>query len=299
MPLNAFTLADDTLPPGSPHPTANRVLVSPGYFETLKLTLIEGRFLQASDAEPNRRVFVVDENFAKRFFPGRSAIGGRLIFGQPPQNDAEWPTIVGVVRHVPHRGVYDTSGVPFVYQPLAGAGPTIFLRTERSATETIALMRSKLKAIDPGIALFDTSPLQSAIDSSHAERRVTMLLLGGFAVVALFLSALGIYGVLAYDVSQRTREIGVRGAIGATHGQIIGLIMRQGLWKTAIGLVIGLVGAILLSRYIKTQLYEVSPTDPRAYVAVSLVLLAVAALASYLPARRAAKINPIDALRVE
>ncbi len=188
---------------------------------------------------------------------------------------------------------------PFVYQPLPGAGPNIFFRTERSVTETIALMRAKLKAIDPGIALFDTGSLQSAIDSSHTERRVTMLLLGGFAGVALFLSALGIYGVLAYDVSQRTREIGVRGAIGATHGQIIGLIMRQGLWKTATGLVLGLVGAIVLSRYLKTLLYEVSPTDPRAYLAVSLVLLAVAALASYLPARRAAKINPIEALRVE
>jgi predicted permease len=275
------------------------VLVAPGYFETLKLTLVDGRFLQPSDTEPNTRVFVVDENFARKYFPGRSAVGGRLIFGQRPEKDADWPTIVGVVRNVPHRGVYDTSGVPFVYQPLPGAGSSIFLRTDRSADETIALMRAKLKAVDPGIALFDTSPLQSAIDSSHAERRITMLLLGGFAGVALFLSALGIYGVLAYDVSQRTREIGVRGAIGASHGQIIGLVMRQGLWKTAMGLVIGLVGAIILSRYIKTQLYEVSPTDPRAYVAVSLVLLAVAALASYLPARRAAKINPIEALRVE
>jgi len=126
-----------------------------------------------------------------------------------------------------------------------------------------------------------------------------MLLLGGFAGVALFLSALGIYGVLAYDVSQRTREIGIRGALGATHQQIIGLIMRQGLWKTAIGLALGFAGAVWLSRYIKTQLYEVSPTDPRAYVAVSPVLFAVAALASYRPARRAAKINPIEALDVE
>jgi putative ABC transport system permease protein len=117
--------------------------------------------------------------------------------------------------------------------------------------------------------------------------------------VALFLSALGIYGVLSYDVSQRTREIGVRGAIGASQQQVIGLVMRQGLWKTILGLVIGLVGAVLLSRYLTTQLYQVSPTDPRAYVVVSVVLLLVAALASYLPARRAARINPIDALRVE
>jgi putative ABC transport system permease protein len=206
-----------------------------------------------------------------------------------------------VVRHVPHRGVYDDSGVPFVYQPMAGGlgGGTVFLRAEGPAADTIALMRSKLTAIDPGIALFDTGPLQAAIDSSHTERRGTMLLLAGFAGVALFLSALGIYGVLTYDVSQRTREIGVRGAIGATHQQVIALVMRQGLWKTIIGLAIGLVGAVLLSGYLKTQLYQVSPTDPRAYVVVSLTLLFVAALASYLPARRAARINPIDALRVE
>jgi predicted permease len=303
IPLNAFTLAEDTLPPGSPQPGANRVIVSPEYLDTLRLTLLEGRFIQPTDinAEGNSRVFVVDENFAKKYFSGRSAIGGRFSFGGRPQNDADWPTIIGVVRNVPHRGVYDDSGVPFVYQPLGGGlgGGTVFLRTDRPVAETVALMRSKLNGIDPGIALFDTGPLQAAIDSSHTERRGTMLLLAGFAGVALFLSALGIYGVLTYDVSQRRREIGVRGAIGATHQQVIRLVMRQGLWKTIVGLVIGLVGAVLLSGYLKTQLYQVSPTDPRAYVVVSLVLLFVAALASYLPARRAARINPIEALRVE
>ena len=160
-------------------------------------------------------------------------------------------------------------------------------------------MRDKLRTIDPAIALFDPGPLQNFIDSSYSRRRGTMLLLGCFAGLALFLSALGIYGVLAYDVSQRTREIGVRGAIGATHHQVIGLIMRQGLWKTALGLVIGFGGAIWLSRYMKTLLYDLSPTDPLAYVGVALALLLVAAVASYLPARRAAKINPIEALRVE
>ena len=303
MPLNAFTLAEDTLPPGSPQPGANRVVVSPEYLATLGLTLLEGRFIEPTDIRPDgtSRVFVVDENFAKKYFAGRSAIGGRFSFGGRPQNDADWPTIIGVVRNVPHRGVYDDSGVPFVYQPLGGGlgGGTVFLRTDRPVADTVALMRSKLTAIDPAIALFDTGPLQAAIDSSHTERRGTMLLLAGFAGVALFLSALGIYGVLSYDVTQRRREIGVRGAIGATHQQIIALVMRQGLWKAIIGLAIGLVGAVLLSGYLKTQLYQVSPTDPRAYVAVLLVLLFVAALASYLPARRAARINPIEALRVE
>jgi putative ABC transport system permease protein len=301
LPLNAFTLAEDTLPPGSPQPAASRVIASPDYLSTLRLTLIEGRFFEPRDLAPNTRVFVVDENFAKKYFPGRSAVGGRFSFGGRPQNDADWPTVIGVVRPVPHRGVYDTSGVPFVYQPMTGqfGGVTVFLRTTRPATDTIAAMREKLRGIDPAIALFDTGPMQAAIDSSHTERRAVMLLLVGFAGVALFLSALGIYGVLAYDVSQRTREIGVRGAIGASHGQIIGLIMRQGLWKTGLGLVLGLVGAVTLSGYLKTLLFDVSATDPRAYAAISVLLLAVAAFACWLPARRATKVNPMVALRAE
>jgi putative ABC transport system permease protein len=302
LPVNAFTLAEDTLPPGSPQPGANRVVVSPDYFATLKLTLLEGRFLEPGDAAPNAPpVFVVDESFAKKYFAGRSALGGRFSFGGRPQKESDWPTIVGVVRDIPHRGVEDRSDSPYVYHPLAprNGGLTLFLRTERPAADVITEMRAKLRAIDPAIALFDTGPVQQFIDASFNERRALMLLLGIFAGLALFLSALGIYGVLAYDVSQRTREIGIRGAIGATHGQVVGLIMRQGLWKAAIGLMVGLVGAMLLSGVLKTLLYDLSPTDLRAYAVVSVLLLAVAALASYLPARRAAKINPIEALRAE
>ena len=301
IPVNAFTLFEDTLPPGSPQPGANRVLASADYLKTLKLTLLEGRFLEPQDFAPNKRVFVVDENFAKKYFPGRSAIGGRFVFGNRPQNDADWPTVVGVVRNVPHRGVEDKTGIPYVYHQLIGrfGGLTLFLRTERPAAQVVAELREKLRAIDPAVALYDTGPLTSFIAESYSQRRAWMLLLGAFAGLALFLSALGIYGVLAYDVSQRTREIGVRGAIGATHQQIVALIMKQGLWKTAVGLAIGIAGAIGLTRYMKTLLFDVSPTDPRAYVAVSILLLLVAALASYLPARRAAKINPIEALRVE
>jgi putative ABC transport system permease protein len=302
LPVNAFTLAEDTLPPGSPQPGSNRVVVSPDYLATLKLTLLEGRFLTPADAAPNaRQVFVVDEAFAKKFFAGRSAVGGRFSFGGRPQNENDWPTIVGVVRNVPHRGVEDRSEQPYVYHALGArnGGLTLFLRTERPVADVVNEMRARLQAIDPAIALFDTGPLQQFIDASFNERRALMLLLGTYAALALLLSALGIYGVLAYDVSQRTREIGIRGAIGATHQQVIGLIMRQGLWKATLGLALGLVGAVLLSRTLKTQLYEVSPTDPRAYAAVSVLLFAVAALASYLPARRAAKINPIEALRAE
>src|SRR5262249_9648668 len=156
-------------------------------------------------------------------------------------------------------------------------------------------LRDKIRAIDPALPLFDTGALADAVGSSFDNRRAVMLLLAAFAGLALFLSALGIYGVLAYDVSQRTREIGMRSAIGAARGQIAGLILRQGLWKGGLGVAIGLIGAVLLSSSMTTLLFNVKPTDPAVYGAVSFVLIAVALLASYLPARRAAKIDPLVA----
>jgi ABC-type antimicrobial peptide transport system permease subunit len=173
------------------------------------------------------------------------------------------------------------------------------VRTGRPANELIPVLRAKLKELDPTIFVYDADSLEKVVGSSFDNRRAVMLLLAAFAGLALFLSSLGIYGVLAYDVSQRTREIGVRGAIGASHGQIVGLILGQGLWKAGIGIVIGLTGAYFLSHYMTTLLYGVKPTEPSVYVAVSLVLIVVAALASYLPARRAAKIDPLTALRDE
>jgi predicted permease len=303
LPINAFTLEEDTLPPGSPQPGAFRLLVTPGYLETLGLKLKEGRFYEDADRDPKRKHFVVDESFAKKFFPNRSAIGGRFSFGQRPEKPEDWPTIIGVVGDIPHNGVEEKSGNPFIYQVaqqgLRPGGLTIFLRSARSATELVPALRAKLRDLDPGIFLYDAGTLEQAVGTSFDNRRAVMLLLAAFAGLALFLSSLGIYGVLAYDVSQRTREIGVRGAIGASQGEIIGLILKQGLVKTGIGIVLGLTGAFLLSRYMTTMLFGVKPTDPLVYIAVSVVLLAVALLASYLPARRAAKIDPLVALRDE
>lgn len=302
LPINAFTLENDTLPPGAPQPGAFRVVVSPGYLETLGLKLIEGRFYEEADLAPGRRHFVVDQSFARKFFPKGSAVGGRFSFGGRPEKPEDWPTIIGVVADVPHNGVEEKSGNPFIYQVMQGGRPgglTLFMRTMRPAGDVVATLREKVRAIDPTITLFDAGPMAAVVDTSYNNRRAVMLLLVAFAALALFLSALGIYGVLAYDVSQRTREIGVRGAIGASHGQIVGLILKQGLWKAGLGVLIGLVGAALLSRYMTSLLFQVKATDPLVYVAVSLVLIAVALLSSWLPARRAAKIDPLVALRDE
>jgi len=303
LPINAFTLENDTLPPGAPQPGAYRVLVTPGYLDTLGLKLVEGRFYEEADAVPTARpVFVVDQSFARKFFPNGSAIGGKFSFGGRPAKPEDWPTVIGVVKDVPHNGVEEKSGNPFIYQVVRGgrpAGFTMFLRTDRPSGDAVTALRAKLREIDPGLPLFEAGPLEEAVDSSFDNRRVVMMLLAAFAVLALFLSALGIYGVLAYDVSQRTREIGVRSAIGASRGQISGLILKQGLWKGAIGVVLGLVGAVLLSRYMTTLLFNVKPTDPAVYASVSFALIGVALLASYFPARRASKIDPLIALRDE
>ena len=302
LPINAFTLENDTLPPGAPQPGAYRVIVTPGYAETLGLKLVEGRFYEEGDLAPGRRQFVVDQSFAKKFFPNGSAIGGKFAFGGRPAKPEEWPVIVGVVKDVPHNGVEEKSGNPFIYQLLQGGRPgglTLFVRTTRPPGDAVSALRDKVRAIDPASPLFEVGVLQEAVDSSFDNRRAVMLLLAAFAGLAVFLSALGIYGVLAYDVSQRTREIGVRSAIGASRGQIANLILRQGLWKGAIGVVLGLIGAALLSRSMTTLLFNVRPTDPLVYAAVSLVLIAVALLASYLPARRASRIDPLVALREE
>jgi predicted permease len=302
LPINAFTLENDTLPPGSPQPGAFRVIVTPGYAETLGLKLLEGRFYEETDLKNAQRLFVVDQSFARKFFPNGSAIGGRFTFGPRPAKPEEWPTIIGVVKDVPHNGVEEKSGNPFIYQLLPGGRPpgfTMFVRTTRPVSDTVSALRAKVRAIDPASPLFDVGGLQQAVDSSFDNRRAVMLLLSAFAALAVFLSALGIYGVLAYDVSQRTREIGVRSAVGASRGQISTLILLQGLWKGGVGVVLGLIGAALLSRSMTTLLFNVRPTDPSVYAAVSFALIAVALLASYLPARRAARIDPLVALREE
>ena len=278
------------------------MFATPEYAQTLGLTVVEGRFYEEADLTSKRPVFVVDQSFARKFFPNGSAVGGRFTFGPRPENAQDWPTIVGVVKDVPHNGVEEKSGNPFIYQLLAGGQPgglAMFVRTNRPVADTVAALRDKVRAVDPASPLFDVGGLEEFVGSSFDNRRAVMLLLSAFAGLALFLSALGIYGVLAYDVSQRTREIGVRSAIGATRAQIAGLILRQGLWKGGLGVALGLIGAALLSRSMTTLLFDVQPTDAVVYAWVSTVLIAVALVASYLPARRASRIAPLVALRDE
>jgi putative ABC transport system permease protein len=275
---------------------------SPSYLQTMRIPLLDGRWFTAADTAKSRPVYVVDHDFAKRYFPGQSAVGQRMTFGGPPKQGEEWPEIIGVVGNVRENGIDETSGNPYLYYPTSQA-PTfafsIFLRTTRSVADISHDLQQAVSSIDPSVPVFGVSEMESVINHSLNDRRSTLYLLAGFACLALLLSGIGIYGVLAYDVSQRLREIGIRGALGASPPQIRRLVLKQSVWKAILGLAIGLLGALLLSHFLASLLYDVKPTTPSVYTTVSVILLAVAALASYLPARRAARVDPAIALQSE
>jgi predicted permease len=302
FPVGTFPIRGSSLGQNDTYPTASVLAVGPDFFATMGIRVIEGRAFTAADDLQSRRVCMVDRTFAEKFFPGRSPVGEGFGVADPKQPPNSWPVIVGVVEAAKFNGPEDRSGVPFVFTAMSQGvwgGFSLELRTARPFTEVVRLMRQRLHGVDPTLPLYSEATLQMSIDGVLANRRGVLMLLGAFAFIALVLAAVGIYGMLAYDVTQRTREIGIRGAIGATRGQIVALILRQGLWKTGVGLGIGLGGAFFLSHYMRSLLFEVPPTDLVTFGGVSLLLLLVALIASWLPARRAAKIDPVVALRAE
>jgi predicted permease len=302
-PIAAYFLPGMTIEPGVVPPLTNLLYVMPDFFSTMGIPLLEGRDFNADDKRGSRVALIIDRTLAERAFPGQSAVGQRISFSGPPRNDADWPLVVGVVGDARLRGLEGQNDFPFAYgsakQSGASNGVSIVLRTSEARADMAPLVRAKVREADPSLPFYMFGTMQSMIDDLLANRRGMVLLLSALAVLALVLSAVGIYGTLAYDVSQRTREIGIRGAMGATRAQIVGLILRQGLWRTVIGLAVGLVGAFFLTRFLSSLLYEIEPADPLAYALVSALLLVVALAASYLPARRAAKVNPVEALRCE
>ena len=286
--------------PKDAYPTAIFFGISPEYLATMGIRLLEGRNFTAADQLPGaRQVLMVDRNFAKRYGSDRSVVG-RTLVGDPKDPNKD-PMIIGVVD-VAHVGsLEDSKEEPFAYWPIdtPRGGLSMEFRTQRRMQEVLPMIRAKLREVDPALPIYGDKTFRAQLDDHAANRRGVMWLLGAFAGIALLLSAVGIYGMLAYDVTQRTKEIGIRGAIGATRGQIVMLILRQGLWKAGIGLAIGLAGAFYLSRFLRSQLYDVQSTDPVIFIGVTLLLLLVALLASWLPAKRAAKVDPMVALRCE
>ncbi len=282
-------------------PVAMYDWVAPGYFETMGIPLISGRSVERADHEGGRPVLWVSESFATTFLDG-SALGERVRF-----NDHEpWQEIVGVVGDVRNFGLKEDIR-PVAYLPMVVEGVSreelarmiVVARTEGDPAALAPSVRRVVTGIDPRVPLTDTRTMKEVVSASMADTAFTMTLLGIAAGVALLLGAVGIYGVIAYVVSQRTREIGVRMALGARSGDVQGMVVRQGLRVTVLGVGLGMIGAFALTRVMATLLFGVSATDPVTFGLVPLVLAGVALLASYLPARRASHIDPTEALRAE
>jgi putative ABC transport system permease protein len=264
------------------------------------IRIVEGRAFTADDLRPDApRVFIVDRRFAEKHFPGRSALDELL--GTAQMDLATAPRIVGVAEVARLHFEEERHDVPFVYAPLGiGAGGfSIEVRTQLPFEVIVPLMRAQLRSVDSTLPLYLVNTLRTNLDHAAANRRGVMSLLIAFAGIATLLAAVGIYGMVAYDVTQRTREIGVRTAIGATRSQIVRLILRQGLQQAILGLLLGIGAALYLSRFMSSLLYEVTAWDPWAYGAVALLLFLVAVVACLLPAWRAARLDPLVALRCE
>ncbi len=276
--------------------SASYRVVSPDYFKTLGIPVARGRIFTERDTETSPMVAVVDEAFVERHFPNEDPIGQRIDIGNGTDGFYE---IVGVVGRVRHDGLARIA-TPTMYVPykqdLFGQ-MAVVARTPDDPTQLAGAVRQAVREIDPALPAFAITPLTDVVSESVAQRRFSMLLLVVFAAVAVFLAAVGLYGVVAYAVSQRTQEIGVRMAIGAQRRDVLNLIVGGGMKLALIGVAIGLAGALALSGFIEAMLFDVQPLDPTSYTVTALVLLSVAALACYVPARRATRVDPIVALR--
>ena len=293
--------------PGESLISPGQVVASPGYFEAMGVRLVAGRFFTADDIEGKQRVMIIDDRLAKRFWANGDAVGRRMYFPQDINNimakpkEEQMMTIVGIIETMRLRGVVDTqpqkTGAYFF--PLAQSQARTLGIAMRTAVDPVALtesVRREISQIDPEMPFYGVRTMEERLSTSLVDRRTPMLLATGFAAVALFLAAIGIYGVLAYQVSQRRREIGIRMALGAESGSIFSLVLREGGLIVVLGAVFGLVGAFLLRRTLQAQLYETGAMDPRIVAAVAAVLIVVALVACVLPARRAAKTDPLIAL---
>lgn len=279
-------------------PMANRRAVSPDYFRVLGIPLLKGREFSSADHERAPLVAVINEAMAKRYWPNANPIGQRINETLDEQN---WREIVGVVGSVQHlaRG---EEPKPEMFVPLSQFPPdtlNVAVRTQVELGSFAATLRHSVTAIDANLPLFEVHTMEERLFESVAQPRFRTILLGVFAALALVMAVVGLYAVMAVSVAQRTHELGIRIALGAQRRDVIGLVLRQGIKLVTIGIVIGLAGALALTRVLTTLLYEVKPTDPLTFFAVPVLLLAVAILACWLPARHAARIDPLTALRYE
>jgi putative ABC transport system permease protein len=283
---------------GEQAPTIGWQSASAGYFKTMSIPILRGRNFTAEDAVRAQRVAMINESLARRVFPNEDPIGKRISFGAP-RTQANWREIIGVVGDVRHHTLEiepDPRAYDLFEQSNSGS-MFIVVRTAGDPSRLANAARQQARELEPEAPVYLLATMDELVARSMAARRFSMLLVGGFALIALVLAAVGIYGVLRIAVSERRREIGIRIALGARRFDILRLVVGQALALTLAGILIGLAGSLLLTRFMNNLLYGVSPTDPRIMLLAAMALTLVALLASYIPARRATKVDPIVALR--
>lgn len=292
------------LSPGESLLAPHAVIVGPQYFETLGIPLITGRLFDESDDAGTQRVIILDEWLAQRYFPNENPLGRRMVRNVPGAevDEDDLYTIVGVVGQIKHNDLTESEHVGayyFTYKQLPISVPAIVARTDVVPLSLTGAVRQAVSRIDPDLPFYGTQTLEQRVAESLVVRRTPMLLLVVFAGVALFLAVVGIYGMLAYSVSQRTRELGIRMALGGTPPEVFRHVLWQGVRVIGLGLTMGLVASLLLSRLIEALLYGVQPTNPFVLATVALLLVITAVIACVLPARRATRIDPVLALSIE
>jgi putative ABC transport system permease protein len=274
--------------------------VSSKYFKVMGIPLLSGREFDERDAIGTPPVAIINETFANRFFAGEDPIGKRYVYGGPAP-DNPWITIVGVVGDMRRTG-FDRPVRPETFLPESqypDNALTVVARTSGDPGSFAGMLRDQVWSIDREQSVYDIKTMDQTLSEMLSQRRFNMLLLGVFASVALLLAALGIYGVISYSVSQRTHEIGIRMAMGAQSRDVLSLVVRHGLVLTGTGIGAGLIASFGLTRLMATLLYGVSATDPVTFIAIPVVLAGVALGACFVPARRASRVDPIEALRYE
>jgi putative ABC transport system permease protein len=282
------------------------VVATAGYFEAMRIPVVRGRAFDARDTAAATPAIIVDERLARKFWPDQDPVGRHLYQPDDPKDVTKitkttklW-NVVGVVREVqlidPRADVTPVGTYYFPEEQLPVRGLTFTVRTRDAAGPTLNDVRRAIAAVDPQLPVFRVQPMQAWIDTALVGRRVPMLIATAFGGIALFLSAIGIYGVLAYSVTQRHRELGVRIALGGSASSVFALVLNDGLKIAGVGVAVGLAGAFFVGQVMKSQLFNVAPTSPMVLATVTLGLAAVALLASVIPALRASRINPIVAL---
>lgn len=308
LPLTGSSMNRGFHAEGRPEPkpdenvTMDYQIVSPGYFSTLEIPIQRGRGLSEADSETSDRVIIINQAMARRYWPNEDPIGKRMAIGESSK-DTSWRTIVGIVGDVRHASLSETA-VPtafIAYRQDLESWPRMgfVIKAKADAASLASAVRKEIAAIDPAQPVYAVEPLEKLLHGSVAQRRFIMLLLGSLSAIALTLAVVGIYGVISFSVSERTREIGIRMALGARAADVLGMVLGQGMRVALVGIVIGLGVAFALTRLLSSLLFEVSPTNLRTFSVVAALLGAVALFACYIPARRATKVDPLVALRYE